>query len=159
MRRGPESQRGQGRVRVAPPPAPTEGRDSRAPAAVTQWLGLWAAFPEPQTAPYSLRATCPAETRSHYSQLLLTPLYTPTDRHITYSHPVLRGWPRGSPDLPSSLPHFTGSNPASASPPESLGRRHRGSGPLYPVSCCPSLCSKTWSRRSVTRQRIFQSQG
>lgn len=71
-------------------PTPKEGSGSKAQAAaVTQWLGLQGTFPEPhQTALYSLRATYPAETLSHYSQLLLTPLCTSTAEHITYSHSV-----------------------------------------------------------------------
>lgn len=81
---------GAGGVGVGPgPPAPKKGRDrGGAQAAVTQWLGLRGTFPEPQTALLSLGATCPAETRSRYSQLLLTLLCTPAPQHIACSHSV-----------------------------------------------------------------------
>lgn len=81
MRRGTERPRG---MRPGPP-APKDGRDSRAQAAVTQWLGLRGAFPEPQTAVHSLGATCPAETLGYYSQLLLTLLCAPLPQYLTHS--------------------------------------------------------------------------
>lgn len=84
---------------------------------MTQWLGLQRAFPEPWTALYSLRATCPTDTLSHYSQLLLTPLCMPSAKHITYSHCPLSMTKEELADLPSSLSYSTTSHPASASQP------------------------------------------
>lgn len=142
-------------------PTPKEGSGSKAQAAaVTQWLGLQGAFPEPQTALYSLRATCPAETLSHYSQLLLTPLCTSTAQHITYSHSVPEAWPRGSWQI-CPVPSLT--SPAQI-PPAHPHLSHWDRDPeTLAHSTLTAVALRSVLRNGaggeVTEQRIFQSQG
>ena len=129
---------------------------------MTQWLGLPGAFPEPQTA---------LQTRSHLPSRDTGPLLThncyslfsaPCPPSASLTPTLFSESGRGEPaDLAGSLPRFTSSNPASASPPESLGQSPGDSGPLNPDSCYPPLCSKKQSclEEWSTGQRTFQSQG
>lgn len=141
------------------PPAPKEGKDSVTKAAAAQWLGLRGAFPEPQTALHSPGATCPAETRSHYSQLLLTLLRTLLSTSLT---PTL--FPRVAKGEPAHLP---ASLPRSLAP-ILLAHRHLSHWDKDPETLARSTLTAVTQNSvprnrlpggMVTGQRTFRSQG
>lgn len=92
-----------------------------------------------------------AQSRSHLPSRDTEPLLTTVTHAPLHPRPpahcllplcslrVAKGEPA---DVPGFLPRFANSNPASASPPESLGQRPRDSGQLNPDSCYPKLCCK-----------------